>query len=139
MPARDGPPTSAPHSLATTTLQPHPSRAETVLRQRFATPGDTGAPLLVYDAGYDDGYETGYEAGWAVAGAGLATPGVTLVLDAAAAGAVRAALAAAIAAGVCEVDGGGLMLAVRLSSARLSSSVRFHAAARARSWLTHIS
>ena len=33
-----------------------------------ACEGDTGAPLLVYDAGYDDGHETGYEAGWAVAG-----------------------------------------------------------------------
>ena len=33
-----------------------------------ACEGDTGAPLLVYDAGYDDRYETGYEAGWAVAG-----------------------------------------------------------------------
>jgi hypothetical protein len=44
------------------------SEPQRALPAPVACEGDTGAPLLVYEAGYDEGYETGYEAGWAVAG-----------------------------------------------------------------------
>ena len=45
-----------------------PQESQRTSAAPVACEGDTGAPLLVYDAGYDDGHETGYEAGWAVAG-----------------------------------------------------------------------
>ena len=46
----------------------HSEPQQRALPAPVACEGDTGSPLLVYEAGYDDGYETGYEAGWAVAG-----------------------------------------------------------------------